>query len=84
MGNVLIHNAIFLEYWFNDALKRGRKRPDHKHLAIKLTRPKYGEITGSIPMTTEIKRILLRMLQPDIGISVVGLHHGELILTLNN
>ncbi|GET59137.1 hypothetical protein RIR_jg388.t1 [Rhizophagus irregularis DAOM 181602=DAOM 197198] len=29
-----------------------------------LIKPEYGEVAGSIPMTTEIKRILLRMLQP--------------------
>ncbi|GET55188.1 hypothetical protein RIR_jg15460.t1 [Rhizophagus irregularis DAOM 181602=DAOM 197198] len=29
-----------------------------------LIKPEYGEVAGSIPMTTEIKRILLRTLQP--------------------
>ena len=29
-----------------------------------LIKPDYGEVAGSIPMTTEIKRILLRTLQP--------------------
>ncbi|GET65099.1 hypothetical protein RIR_jg21168.t1 [Rhizophagus irregularis DAOM 181602=DAOM 197198] len=29
-----------------------------------LIKPEYGEVAGSIPKTTEIKRILLRTLQP--------------------
>ncbi|GET58179.1 hypothetical protein RIR_jg37399.t1 [Rhizophagus irregularis DAOM 181602=DAOM 197198] len=64
MSSIVVLLPEELSTRFNEKDKTGLVTLSRWLVTETLIKPEYGEVAGSIPMTTEIKRILLQTLQP--------------------